>query len=245
MRFPIPDTINSLRDFYAFEQHVKTARANRGRDMINEWYEFPVFYFSNHRAIYRHGEIVPKPRATEWLDYELELAIIIGKNGINIPAEEAMDYIGGITIMNDWSARDIQRKEMKVGLGPAKGKDFATSLGPEFVSLDELEPVRIGDGADTRYDLEMTAKVNGKLLSRGNAKDIYFTFAQMIARASADTMLYEGDVIGSGTVGTGCLLELRGEESPLGRWLQVGDVVTLEIDRIGILENTVGEPREI
>jgi fumarylacetoacetate (FAA) hydrolase len=243
MRFPIPDTINSLRDFYAFEQHVKTARANRGRDMIPQWYEFPVFYYSNHRVIYRHGETIPMPGYTEWLDYELELAFILGKGGINITAEAAMDYVAGITIMNDWSARDIQRREMQVGLGPAKGKDFATSLGPEFVTIDELESVRIGEGADTRYDLEMTAKVNGKLLSRGNAKDIYFTFAQMIAHASADTMLYEGDVMGSGTVGTGCLLELRGEESPLGRWLQVGDVVTLEIEGIGILENTVGGRR--
>jgi len=243
MRFPVPDKINSLRDFYAFEQHVKTARANRGKEMLPDWYDIPVFYFSNHNALFLHGQTVPKPRATQWLDYELEIAFIINQDGINIPAEKAMDYIGGVTIMNDWSARDLQRKEMKVGLGPAKGKDFATSLGPEFVTLDELENRRIGSGADTRYDLDMTAKVNGTLLSRGNLKDIYFTFAQMIERASADVMLFAGDVIGSGTVGTGCLLELKGEQSPLGRWLNVGDVVTMEIDGIGVLENTVGEPR--
>lgn len=239
----IPDKINSLRDFYAFEQHVKTARANRGKDMVPDWYDIPVFYFSNHNAICRHNEVVPIPRHTQWLDYELEIAFIIGKDGINIPAQEAMEYIAGYTVMNDWSARDTQRKEMRVGLGPAKGKDFATSLGPEFVEPAALEPYRIGEGAETRFDLTMTAQVNGMELSRGNAKDVYFTFAQLIERASADAMLFAGDVIGSGTVGTGCLLELKGEESPLGRWLQPGDVVTMEIEGIGILQNTVGEPR--
>lgn len=244
MRFPIPDKISSLRDFYAFEEHVKTARANRGREMLPQWYEFPVFYFSNHHAIFRHDELVPKPHYTQRLDYELEIAFLIGKSGINIPAADAMDYIAGYTIMNDWSARDIQQKEMVIGLGPAKGKDFATSLGPEFVSPDELADRQIGAGAETRFDLEMVARVNGQELSRGNTKDIYFTFAQIIERASADVMLYEGDVIGSGTVGTGCLLELKGEESPLGRWLDVGDVVELEIERLGILRNTIGKPRE-
>lgn len=240
MRYPVPDKINSLRDFYAFEQHVKTARANRGLGMLAEWYDFPVFYFSNHQSIYRHEQIVPKPSYTQWLDYELEIAFIIGKQGINIAANEAMDYIAGYTIMNDWSARDVQRHEMRVGLGPAKGKDFATSLGPEIITPDELEDRRIGEDANTRYDLTMIARVNEQELSRGNTKDIYFTFAQMIERASAATMLYPGDVIGSGTVGTGCLLELGGETSPLGRWLQTGDVVELEIERIGILRNTIG-----
>lgn len=243
MRKPIPDKINSFRDFYAFEQHVKTARANRGRDMIPQWYEMPVFYFSNHNAIYRHEDVVPKPSHTEWLDYELEIGFLIGKAGINIQAEDAMDYVEGYMIINDWSARDTQRKEMAVGLGPAKGKDFATSLGPELIMLDELEDRIIGTGADLRFDLEMVARVNGQELSRGNTKDIYFTFAQMIERASADAMLYPGDVIGSGTVGTGCLLELGGETSALGRWLEPGDVVELEIERLGVLRNTIGEPR--
>jgi fumarylacetoacetate (FAA) hydrolase len=241
MRYPVPTSITSLRDFYAFEQHVKTARAQRGLDMIPEWYEFPVFYFSNHRAIYHHESVVPMPRDTTRLDYELEVALVIGKSGINIPAENALAYVAGLTIMNDWSARDIQMKEIKVGLGPAKGKDFATSLGPQIVTLDELETYRIGSGADTRYNLVMRARVNGLELSVGNAKDIYFTFAQLIERASSNVMLYEGDVIGSGTVGTGCLLELGGEESLLGRWLQVGDEVELEIEGIGILQNTIGE----
>lgn len=147
--------------------------------------------------------------------------------------------------MNDWSARDIQMKEMRVGLGPAKGKDFATSLGPSIVTPDELADRTIGTGADLRYDLTMTARVNGQALSRGNTKDIYFPFAQLIERASADVMLYPGDVIGSGTVGTGCLLELGGEKSALGRWLQPGDVVELEIEHLGILRNIVGPPRTI
>lgn len=243
MQFPIPDKINSLRDFYAFEQHVKTARANRGREMIPEWYEFPVFYFSNPHALFRHEETVPIPRYTLCLDYELEIAFTIGKEGINIPASDAMSYIAGYTIMNDWSARDVQRTEMAVGLGPAKAKDFATSLGPYFITPDEIEDRKIGTGAETRYDLAMVARVNGQELSHGNAKDIYFTFAQIIERASADVMLCPGDVIGSGTVGTGCLLELKGEQSALGRWLQPGDIVELEIERIGILRNTVGRPR--
>lgn len=240
---PIPQRINSLRDFYAFEQHVKTARANRGLEMLPEWYEMPVFYFSNHQAIYHHDDVIPMPRYTQRLDYELEIALIIGKAGINIPAAGAMDHVLGLTIMNDWSARDIQMKEMRVGLGPAKGKDFATSLGPVVVPLDGLEAHRIGSGEETRYDLTMVARVNGVELSRGNTKDIYFSFPQIIERASAEVMLYPNDVIGSGTVGTGCLLELGGEKSALGRWLQVGDVVELEIEGIGILRNTIGETR--
>lgn len=243
MPSPIPDPIASLRDFYAFEQHVKTARANRGLGMLPEWYEFPVFYFSNHRAIFHHEDTVPMPTHTKWLDYELEIAFFIGKAGINIDADDAMDYISGYTIMNDWSARDTQRREMRIGLGPAKGKDFATSLGPWFVPAEELATYQIGSGAETRFDLTMTARVNGQELSRGNTKDIHFTFAQMIERASTDTMLHPGDVFGSGTVGTGCLLELGGENSPLGRWLEAGDVVELEIEALGILRNTVGTPR--
>ena len=239
MKTPIPEKISSLRDFYAFEQHVKTARANRGREMLQAWYEFPVFYFSNHQAIFHHEDTIPMPSHTKWLDFELEIAFFIDKEGINISAENAMEYISGYTIMNDWSARDTQRQEMRMGLGPAKGKDFATSLGPMVVSPDELAPYKIGTGADTRFDLTMLARINGQEVSRGNTKDIYFTFAQIIERASADTMLYPGDVIGSGTVGTGCLLELGGEESPLGRWLTSGDVVELEIQGLGILRNTI------
>ena len=222
----------SLRDFYAFEQHVATANRNRGRDVPPAWYELPVFYFGNHSAIYGPNADVPMPR-TKALDYELEIACIIGRAGRDIGEEDAEEYIAGYTIMNDWSARDIQRDEMSVGLGPAKGKDFATSLGPWLVTPDELEPFALGDG---RYNLPMIARVNGVERSRGNFRDIYYTFAQMIERASRDAALYPGDVIGSGTVGSGCLLELTAGNGP---WLEAGDVVELEIAGLGVLKNQV------
>jgi 2-keto-4-pentenoate hydratase/2-oxohepta-3-ene-1,7-dioic acid hydratase in catechol pathway len=230
---PLP---NSLRDFYAFEEHVKNARRRRGLEMIPEWYEIPVFYFSNHNAIYSPYDKIPFPKHTQALDFELEVAAIIGKSGENIAVEEAESYIAGYTIMNDWSARDIQRKEMAVGLGPAKGKDFATSLGPWIVTPDELEDRRSGKG----YDLQMVARRNGVEISRGNWNTIYWSFAEMIARASEDCVLFPGDVIGSGTVGTGCILELGPEN--VGGWLQPGDVIELEIERLGVLRNTIGEP---
>jgi fumarylacetoacetate (FAA) hydrolase len=223
----------SLRDFYAFEQHVATANRNRGRAVPPAWYEMPVFYFGNHSAIYGPNDSVPAPR-TEALDYELEIACVIGRAGRDIPEQDAEEYIAGYTIMNDWSARDIQREEMSVGLGPAKGKDFATSLGPWLVTLDELEPFALGDG---RYDLPMVARVNGVERSRGNFRDIYYTFAQMIAHAARDATLYPGDIIGSGTVGTGCLLELTADQGP---WLAVGDSVELEVAGLGKLGNRVG-----
>ncbi|MEN9937425.1 MAG: hypothetical protein RLZZ387_4004 [Chloroflexota bacterium] len=222
----------SLRDFYAFEEHVATANRQRGREVPVNWYSFPVFYFGNAAAIYGPGADVPMPR-TRKLDYELEIACVIGRAGRDIPEEDAEEYIAGFTIMNDWSARDTQRDEMSVGLGPAKGKDFATSLGPWLVTPDELEPYSLGDG---RYDLMMTASVNGVERSRGNLRDIYYTFAQMIARASQDANLYPGDVLGSGTVGTGCLLELTAGEGP---WLEPGDEVELSITGLGTLRNRV------
>lgn len=227
---------NSLRDFYAFEQHVKTANQNRGREVPPTWYEIPVFYFSNHTAVYGTGATIPHPKASQALDYELEVACIIGKPGRDIPAEKAEAYIFGYTIFNDWSARDVQRQEVAVGLGPAKGKDFASSFGPSIVTKDELQDRHTGRPGV--YDLEMVARVNGEERSRGNWKDIHYSFGEMIARASADVTLFPGDVIGSGTVGTGCLLELTKAQGP---WLQPGDVVELEIERFGILQNTIGE----
>ena len=220
----------SIRDFYAFEEHVRRARELRGAGPPPaEWYEIPVFYFSNPGAVFGPEEVIPFPEGSRELDYELELAAVIGADG----------QIGGFTIMNDWSARDVQMKEMKVGLGPAKGKDFATSLGPWLVTPDEIEDRRIERGdKGSVYDLSMTARVNGVERSRGNWKDIYFTFAQMIERASADVWLHAGDVIGSGTVGTGCLLELTSGQGP---WLNPGDVVELEIERLGMLRNQVVE----
>jgi fumarylacetoacetate (FAA) hydrolase len=205
----------SVRDFYAFEQHVAAARASRGLEVPPEWYEQPVFYFSNPAAIFGPEDEVPYPAGTEELDYELEVAAIVG----------AAQQLAGFTIMNDWSARDLQRTEMRVGLGPAKGKDFATSLGPIVVTADEFR----GDEA------EMVARVNGEERSRGNLRDLHFTWDTIRQHAARNTTLRPGDVLGSGTVGTGCILELGD-----GRWLQPGDVVEFEVEGIGVLRNTVG-----
>jgi fumarylacetoacetate (FAA) hydrolase len=222
----------AFRDFYAFEAHVKNARARRGLAVPPEWYQFPAFYFSNPGAFVGHGAAVKRPAWTQALDYELEIACVIGTRARDVAPDRWREVVAGFTILNDWSARDVQRNEMAIGLGPAKGKDFATSLGPALVTLEELEPARRGD----HYDLAMEARVNGSTLSRGNVKDLHYTFGQMIARASQDVYLFPGDVIGSGTVGTGCILELGPEVHP---WLAPGDEVTLEIERLGILTNTI------
>jgi fumarylacetoacetate (FAA) hydrolase len=232
---PIPDP-PSVRDFYAFEQHVKAARALRGAGMIPEWYQIPTFYFTNNSEIYGHDEPVPYPVGSNELDIELEIACVIGREGKDIPVEEADNYIAGYTIMNDWSARDFQRLDMKLNLGPGKGKDFATSLGPWLVTSDELAARRSGSGASERYDMTMLARVNGKEISRGNFNQIYYSFPQMIAYASRNARIRVGDVIGSGTVGTGCLLELGTEVHP---WFQRGDVIELEIEGICVLRNRI------
>jgi fumarylacetoacetate (FAA) hydrolase len=231
---PLPRPM-SVRDFYAFEQHVRAARSIRGREMPPEWYQFPVFYFSNPNAIFGPGEAIPYPSSTGSLDYELEAACIIGKPGINIPVEEAESHIFGYTILNDWTARDVQQEEMKVGLGPAKGKDFATTIGPWIITPDDLAPHQTGRPGV--FDLRMTARINGQERSRGNWKDITYSFGEMVARASQDAWLLPGDLIGSGTVGGGCLLEQTQGQGP---WLQPGDVVELEIEGIGVLRNTIG-----
>ena len=225
-----PDT---FRDFYAFEQHVKAARKLRGLEMHPDWYKLPIFYFSNPTTLYGHGEIVPYPTGTEELDFELEFAIIIANGGQNIKKENADKMIAGYTILNDWSARDLQREEMQLNLGPAKGKDFANSFGPYMVTPDELT-----DAWDSnKLHLRMTCHVNGKLISDGNTNDLYHSFPTMIERASMNVDLQPGDYIGSGTVGTGCILELKPEST--GGWLKKGDVVRLEIEHIGVLENTI------
>ena len=210
---PIPRP-PSIRDFFAFEQHVATARANRGSQVPKEWYEFPVFYFTNPAAVYGPDDDIPYPEGTQELDYELEIAAVIG----------ASQRIAGFTVLNDWSARDIQRKEMRVGLGPAKAKDFATSMGPVLVTPDEF------DGTAAR----MTATVNGELRSLGNLADIHYSWQEILGQAARNTRLCPGDVIGSGTVGTGCILEHDD-----GRWLSRGDMVELEIEGIGTLRNRV------
>src|SRR5947199_7425881 len=205
----------SVRDFYAFEQHVKAARALRNQDVPPEWYELPVFYFSNPAAIYGPDDEIPYPEGTQKLDYELEVAAVVGAEG----------KIAGFTVMNDWSARDLQRKEMAIGLGPAKGKDFATSLGPVLVTADELGDLR----------LEMVARVNGEERSRGNLGELHWPWETIVAHAARNTELRPGDILGSGCVGTGCILE-HGDE----RWLQPGDEVELEVEGIGRLRNRIG-----
>lgn len=226
--------VASLRDFYAFEQHVKTCRGHRGLAMVPQWYDVPAFYFSNPIAIVGDGEPVFAPQGSAALDYELELACVVGSAARNLAADDsAMDCLAGFTIMNDWSARDLQRAEMAIGLGPSKSKDFATSLGPRLVPFADLRDCY----RDGRLHLEMTANVNGKEYSRGNAGSMYWTWPQILAHASRDTELRPGDVLGSGTVGTGCILELTPEA--VGGWLQPGDLVELQIERLGTLRNPV------
>ena len=219
---PLPEP-PSVRDFYAFEAHVKKGFEKRGEPMPPEWYEIPVYYTSGRQNIIGSGDDAPWPSFTEKFDYELEIAFVIGKRGRDIPAERAREFIAGFTVMNDFSARDMQRKEMRVRLGPAKGKDWCTAMGPVLVTPDE-----IGDP----YNLTMTARVNGEEWSRGNTSSIHWKFEQMIEFLSRDQTIQPGDVLGSGTVGTGCGLELD-------RWVRPGDVIELEIEKIGVLRNRV------
>ena len=225
----------SLRDFYAFEGHVKTMWERRGGTVPEAWYRLPIFYFSNVSEIRGPGQPVWCPAASQELDYELEVAALIDTPVRDVSSERGEEAIGGFLIFNDWSARDLQRDETTVRLGPAKGKDFASSIGPWLVTPDELSETRKAKG----YDLAMTATVNGVELSRGTWADIHFSFGEMIGRASADAQLRPGDLIGSGTVGTGCLLEVRDEV--LKRYLEPGDEVTLAVERLGALTTPIVE----
>ena len=235
LRPPVPNP-PQMRDFYAFEQHVRTARARRGLEMDPDWYELPVFYFTNAYAVIGDGDDVAIPPGSNELDYELEVAAIVGHGGADLTPDEAEACIAGYTVMNDWSARDLQRREMKLSMGPVKGKDFATTLGPMFVTPDELADARM----DRAFDLAMTATVNGVEYSRASLADIYWSFGEMISYASRGTRVEPGDVIGSGTCGTGCILELSlvhgGDEYP---WLKPGDEVTLTVERLGSITNRV------
>lgn len=243
---PVPYP-TSCRDGYAFRQHVAAARRNRGVEMIAEFDQYPIFYFTNHHSITGPGTLTLMPDHFQNLDFELEAAILICKPGRNIRAEDAHEYIGGLMIMNDWSARRLQMEEMLLNLGPAKGKDFATSIGPWLVTADELQAFEVAPKEGHRgvnWNLVMTCKVNGEEVSRGNLADMDWTFAEIIERASYGATLYPGDVIGSGTVGTGCFLELNGTgklNNPdyQARWLQPGDEVEMEIEQLGVLRNTL------
>ena len=223
----------SVRDFYAFEGHVRTMWERRGGEIPEAWYRIPVFYFSNVSEIRGPDEPVWLPAASQELDYELEVAALIDTPAVDLSPDRAEEAIGGFTIFDDWSARDLQRDETAVRLGPAKGKDFASSFGPWLVTPDELADARLGTG----YDLAMTAEVNGTETSRGRWSDAQFSFGEMLARASADARLRAGDLVGSGTVGTGCLLEVR--DATLGRYLEPGDEVVLRIERLGALRNPI------
>ena len=243
---PVPFP-SSCRDGYAFRQHVAAARRNRKADMIPEFDQYPIFYFTNHHSIQGPGEIKCMPDHFEKLDFELEAAIVICKYGRNIKAEEADEYIGGLMIMNDLSARRLQMEEMLLNLGPAKGKDFSTVIGPWLVTLDELEEFVVPckeNHVGKNWNLKMKCMVNGVQVSEGNLGDMDWTFAEIIERASYGADLYPGDVIGSGTVGTGCFLELNGtgklsDPAYTEQWLQPNDVVEMEIDGLGRLSNTI------
>lgn len=247
MLAPVPHP-TSCRDGYAFRQHVASARKNRGVDMIPEFDQFPIFYFTNHNAVFGEGDVIVELDHLHKLDFELEVAVVIGKYGKNVQAHEADDYIFGYTIMNDLSARLLQMEEMTLNLGPAKGKDFATIIGPWLVTPDELEEYKISTPKGNIYKLAMKAIHNGREVSSGNTKDITYSFAEIIERVSYGVAIQPGEVIGSGTVGTGCYLELNGtwanEAKEKGeefepKWLKDGDDITLEITGLGTLKNKI------
>lgn len=243
---PVPHP-TSCRDGYAFRQHVAAARRNRNVPMIPEFDQYPIMYFTNHNAIQGPGDIVCMPDHFEKLDFELEAAIVIGKRGRNVKAAEADAYIAGFMVMNDMSARRLQMEEMLLNLGPAKGKDFSTVIGPWLVTPDELAPHKIAakpGHTGANYNLKMTCKVNGIQVSEGNMGDMDWTFAEIIERCAYGVDIWPGDVIGSGTVGTGCFLELNGtgklnDPNYKEQWLQPNDVVTMEIEALGTLVNNI------
>jgi 2-keto-4-pentenoate hydratase/2-oxohepta-3-ene-1,7-dioic acid hydratase in catechol pathway len=226
----------SIRDFYAFEQHVRTARARRGLEMHPDWYELPVFYFANPAGVIGPDDPVAAPPRSAELDYELEVACVLGQGGRNLRLEDADRVVAGFTVMNDWSARDVQRREMQLSLGPAKGKDFATSLGPVLVTSSEFAP----GGLREVPNAVMTASVNGVEWSRSDLDGLWWSFAEMLVYASESATVRRGDVLGSGTCGTGCILELSlvhgSEKYP---YLQPGDEVELEVAGLGVLANRV------
>ena len=235
---PVPNP-PSIRDAYAFRQHVATARNNRGLDMIPEFDEIPIFYFTNHHAVFGEGDFPVRQRHTEKLDFELECAAVIGKEGRDISTSDADEYIIGFMIMNDFSARALQMQEMKLNLGPAKGKDFGSSFGPWLVTKDELENYRQSSPNGDRYNLKMKAYVNGIQVSEDTLANMTWTFAQIIERVSYGVNIFPGDIIGSGTCGTGCFLELNGSKITDNQWLKTDDTVSLTIETLGKLTNKI------
>ena len=246
---PLPNP-RSFRDYIGFEQHMLNASKSFGHTVGEAWYEMPIFYFTNHHGIYGPDDAIKRPEKETKLDIELEMAVIIGKKGKDIKAENAEDYIFGYTVFNDWTARAIQKYEMTVPLGPHKGKDFANAIGPCIVTKDEFEKYRCSISREShpehlampksttdRFDIKMTSKINGETICEGNYKTVHWTFPQMMERASENNVtLMPGDILGSGTVGWGSLIE---NNFSVHRPLEPGDVVELEIEGIGILKNTV------
>ncbi|MDR6945032.1 fumarylacetoacetate hydrolase family protein [Mucilaginibacter pocheonensis] len=243
---PVPHP-SSCRDGYAFRQHVAAARRNRKVDMIPEFDQYPIFYFTNHNAIQGPGEIECMPDHFNKLDFELEVAVVLNKKGRNVKAADADGLIAGFMIMNDMSARTLQMEEMLLNLGPAKGKDFSTVIGPWLVTPDELERYKVAPKpghTGNAYNLEMKCAVNGKQVSVGNMADMDWTFAEIIERCAYGCDVLPGDVIGSGTVGTGCFLELNGtgllnDVNYQPQWLQDGDLIEMEVTGLGMLGNII------
>lgn len=222
------DKIIMYRDFYAHEKHVKVGFEKRGEPVPAAWYEIPAYYKGGTAGFLGNNATIPWPSFSQKVDYELELGVVLGRDGFNIKEEKALDHIFGYTILNDISARDIQRKEMSIRLGPAKGKDWCSIMGPVIVTQDEF--------GTSEPDLLMQARINGELWSEGRSSDSHFTWSQMIAHMGQDEWIRASEFIGSGTVGTGCGLELD-------KWIKPADVVELEIEKIGILKNIVGHPK--
>ena len=246
---PLPNP-RSFRDYIGFEMHMLNASRSFGHTIGHQWYEMPIFYFTNHHGIFGPDDEIKRPLKETRLDIELELAVVIGKKGKDIKSSEAEDYIFGYTIFNDWTARAIQKKEMEIPLGPHKGKDFANAIGPCIVTKDEFEkyrcsfsesffeaPLKVPEIKGDRFDLKMTSRINGQTVCEGNYKTVFYNFPQMIERASENNVtLMPGDILGSGTVGSGSLVE---NNFTIHRPLESGDVVELEIEGIGILRNSV------
>ena len=226
---------HSFRGFFAFEEHARAVRARRGLAMPAEWYETPAFYFANHNALVGHNVAVAAPAGCGELDYELELGVVIGHGGRDIAVARAWEHVAGFTIVNDLTARDLQRSEQAVGLGPAKSKDFGTAVGPWLVTRDVMADRIEGE----KLTLEMVARRNGRELSRGNVASLYHSIPRLIAQASRDAELYPGDLIGTGTVGTGSLMDLGADQ--VGRWLKPGEVIELEVERIGLLRTRIAQ----
>ena len=216
----------SLKDFFAFEEHAKAGAKRRNENLPSEWYEIPAYYKGNHRAIFGMDDEIPCPYYTKNLDFECEIACVVGKSGKNISVEKANDYIFGYMIFNDFSARDIQKKEMMLRMGPAKSKDFANSFGPYLVTKDEVNP---------KKDFQMIVKVNGELWSEGHFKDQYWDFPLLVSHVSQEEEIYPGDILGSGTFYKGCGLDLD-------RWIQPEDTIELEVNKLGTLRNKIGKP---